>query len=86
MTLFRRRRFACADVVELVTDYLEGALARGDCRRFETHLPGCPPCTEYLRQMQATIALTDRLGTVDLSPQLPQEFAALSQKWKPDPN
>jgi hypothetical protein len=84
VTFSRLRRFACLDVVQLVTDYLEGALSRGQHRRFEAHLPGCPPCTEYLRQMQATISLTGRLGTVDFSPQVRQEFAALFQKWKRD--
>ena len=86
MTFLRLRRFACTDVVEVVTDYLEGALSRRERRRFEAHLPGCPPCTEYLRQMQATISLTGRLGTVDFSPQVRQEFAALFRKWKLDSN
>ena len=85
MTFFRgRRRFACEDVVELVTDYLEGALSRADRRRFEAHLSGCPHCTEYLRQMRTTISLTGQLGNVDLKPQLRQEFAALFQRWKLD--
>jgi anti-sigma factor RsiW len=79
---FLRRRFACADVVEVVTDYLEGALSRSDRRRFEAHLAGCPDCTEYLRQMQTMISLTGQLGIVELSPQLRQEFRALFQKWK----
>jgi anti-sigma factor RsiW len=62
MKAFWRRRLACQDVVELVTDYLEGALARSDRFRFEVHLSGCPDCTEYLRQMRMTIAVTRRLA------------------------
>jgi anti-sigma factor RsiW len=46
---------ACNEVVEIVTDYLEGALFPRDARRFEHHLETCPGCTEYLEQMR-TIA------------------------------
>ncbi|MGH3250243.1 MAG: zf-HC2 domain-containing protein, partial [Trebonia sp.] len=44
----RYRGLVCQEVVELVTDYLEGALSSADNRRFEAHLAGCPHCTEYL--------------------------------------
>jgi anti-sigma factor RsiW len=46
---------ACVHVVELVTDYLEGALPEADARRLERHLGTCPGCTEYLQQLR-TIA------------------------------
>jgi anti-sigma factor RsiW len=44
---------ACIDEVELLTDYLEGALPDAERRRLEEHLESCPGCTEYLAQMQA---------------------------------
>ena len=43
---------ACIDEVELVTDYLEGALPAAEARRLERHLETCPGCTEYLEQMR----------------------------------
>ena len=43
---------ACIDEVELLTDYLEGALPDAERRRVEAHLESCPGCTEYLAQMQ----------------------------------
>jgi anti-sigma factor RsiW len=46
---------ACIDEVELVTDYLEGALPADEAQRLERHLETCPGCTEYLEQMR-TIA------------------------------
>jgi anti-sigma factor RsiW len=45
----------CVHVVELVTDYLEGALPEADARRLERHLGTCPGCAEYLEQLR-TIA------------------------------
>jgi anti-sigma factor RsiW len=44
---------ACIEVVEIMTDYLEGALRPGEARRLERHLDTCPGCTEYLEQLRA---------------------------------
>jgi anti-sigma factor RsiW len=46
---------ACTEVVEIMTDYLEGALPAVEARRVERHLETCPGCSEYLEQMR-TIA------------------------------
>ncbi len=43
---------ACTEEVELMTEYLEGALAPAEARRLERHLETCPACTEYLQQMR----------------------------------
>jgi anti-sigma factor RsiW len=47
-----RDDLACAEAVELMTDYLEGALPDSERRRLEVHLESCPGCTEYLEQMK----------------------------------
>ncbi len=51
----------CKEVVELVTDYLEGALPVEMRQRFDQHLTGCDPCIVYLDQMRQTIATLGRL-------------------------
>jgi anti-sigma factor RsiW len=50
-----RPDLACTEEVEIMTDYLEGALPVAEARRLERHLKTCPGCTEYLEQMR-TIA------------------------------
>ncbi len=82
MILAHRNELVCQQMVELITDYLEGALRRSQRRRFERHLSGCEHCTEYLEQMRATIRLTGRLRAEDLSPEMRQEFAALYRRWR----
>lgn len=52
---------SCQEVVEIVTDYLEGDLDDPTRVELEAHLALCPGCETYLEQMQATI---DRLGHV----------------------
>lgn len=56
----------CQELVELVTDYLEGALAPDDRARFDRHLATCPHCRTYLEQMRLTVELTGRLAEDDL--------------------
>ena len=82
MRLLLRRDLACQQAVELVTDCLEGALSRRARRRFETHLAGCPHCTEYLAQMRETIRLTGRLEPEDLTPRQRDEFVELYRRWR----
>jgi len=69
-------------MVELITDYLEGALPRAQRKRFEAHLAGCEHCSEYLAQMRATIAATGRLREQDLTPQMLEEFGNIFQRWR----
>lgn len=51
----------CQELVEWVTDYLEGALSPERRARFEAHISGCDACTAYLEQMRETIAALGRL-------------------------
>ena len=72
----------CAELVELVSDYLEGALTGGERERFEEHLTICEGCGNYLGQMRTTIALTGRLRVDDrLSASVwPRSWAMLSRR------
>ena len=64
-----RADLSCRELVELVTDYLEGALDRRTRSRFERHISGCPHCTEYLEQIEATIRVAGTIEPEALSPQ-----------------
>ncbi|HEX5195841.1 MAG TPA: zf-HC2 domain-containing protein [Gaiellales bacterium] len=58
---------ACRELVELVTDYLEGALPPEQHARFDNHIAGCDGCTTYLEQMRETIRLTGTLREQQIS-------------------
>jgi hypothetical protein len=47
----------CREVVELVTAYLERALAPADMERMEKHLEICGPCADYVEQLRTTARL-----------------------------
>jgi anti-sigma factor RsiW len=56
----------CQQLVELVTDYLEGSMPPTQRLRFEEHIAFCEPCVRYLEQMRGTIAMAGTLRENDL--------------------
>ncbi len=80
--LWSKNELVCQEVVELVTDYLEGTLSRAQRRRFDAHLAACENCTEYLEQIRVTIRLTGQLQADDLTPAMREEFTELYRRWR----
>jgi anti-sigma factor RsiW len=72
----------CRDLVELVTDYLEGSLSHRDRARFDQHLAGCTNCTEYAKQFRETIRLTGTVRESDVSPEAKAALLTHFQSWK----
>ncbi len=64
--VFWRREVVCQQWVELVTDYLEGALPRRTRKAVDRHLAGCEHCAEYLAQLRTTIKVTGSLRADDV--------------------
>jgi anti-sigma factor RsiW len=60
MSRLRRRtpQIVCQQLVELVTDYLEGDLDAADRAAVEQHLSACGHCTAYVRQVRRLLELT----------------------------
>ena len=76
------RPLTCEEVVELVTDYLEGALNEADRERFEEHLVVCGGCSNYLDQIRTTIELTGRVTLDDLNDETKAELLAAFRDWR----
>jgi anti-sigma factor RsiW len=56
----------CQEVVEVVTDYLEGRMSPEDVAVFEAHLELCDGCKWYVEQMRVTIAAVGRIDEADV--------------------
>jgi predicted anti-sigma-YlaC factor YlaD len=76
------QQLTCEELVELVTDYLEGALTEVDRRRFEEHLVVCGGCSNYLDQVRTTIELTGQVTLDDLMDETKAELLAAFRDWK----
>ncbi len=77
-----REEMGCKELVELVTDYLEGTLSPGDRSRFEAHLSGCDGCENYVEQIRLMIKLVGRLPEDILDPRAEQALLQAFQSWK----
>jgi anti-sigma factor RsiW len=82
IALRSRKPLLCRELVELVTDYLEGTLSRRDRARFDSHIAGCPHCTAYLAQFRETLRLTGTLRTSDVSPEAEAALLEAFASWK----
>jgi anti-sigma factor RsiW len=75
----------CQQVVEVVTDYLEGRMAPDERTEFEQHLVYCGGCRTYLQQIRQTIALAGAAKDEALSPEKQEELVRLFRGWKGKP-
>jgi anti-sigma factor RsiW len=55
MSTIESTPLACKELVELVTDYLEGRLPDAERARVDAHLAGCDGCSAYLDQMRLAL-------------------------------
>jgi len=55
-------QLSCREFVELVTDFLEGALPEEERLRFEDHISRCDGCKAYLEQIRQMVAVSGRSG------------------------
>lgn len=78
----RKREMTCQELVELVTNYFEGALPPRDRARFERHIAGCPYCTAYVEQMRITVRTLGRLPEESLEPELRDALLEHFRDWK----
>jgi anti-sigma factor RsiW len=72
----------CQKLVELVTDYLDGALDAAERVRFDAHLAECPHCRAYLAEMRTTIRLAGRFQPELLSDEARGALIAAFRGWQ----
>jgi anti-sigma factor RsiW len=78
----RRRVLVCREAVKLMAAYLDGAMPERDRASLESHLAGCPHCSEYLAQLQVTIDALGRVEPEDLSDEALDELVVLYRRWR----
>jgi len=77
------RELSCQEIVELVSDYLEGAMPTAEHARFEHHLAYCPGCAVYVEQISTTIRATGGVPDEEtLPPALRAGLLAQFRHWE----
>jgi len=64
------RDLTCRELVELVTEYLDGALPDAERARFEAHVAACEGCDRYVEQIRTTVALTRETRALEERPEI----------------
>ncbi|HSJ51902.1 MAG TPA: zf-HC2 domain-containing protein [Actinomycetota bacterium] len=71
----------CRTLVELVTDYLEGALGDAERTAVEAHLAQCDGCTNYLEQIRTTIRVTGHLHEEQIPAEAREPLLRVFRDW-----
>lgn len=82
MTTAENEELLCQDLVETITDYLEGVLPAGERSRFEMHLDDCPGCRAYVEQFRTTIDAVGRLGVEPLPANERMKLLDIFREWR----
>jgi predicted anti-sigma-YlaC factor YlaD len=77
----RPPELTCQELVELVTDYLEGALPPEDRARVDAHLDACAGCRAYMEQMDLTLRVVRETAALERRPEVAGLLAAF-RDWK----
>jgi anti-sigma factor RsiW len=72
----------CQELVEIVTEYLEGEMPPADVARFEAHLSGCAGCVEYVRELRLTASAVRVLADESRPLAVRGELLAAFRDWK----
>ena len=72
----------CAEVVELVTDYLDGALPAAWRDRITAHRATCTGCRSVVAQWEAVVRLGGRVAADDVVALDPEVRAALLEAFR----
>ena len=72
----------CQELVELVTDYLDGDLSELDRARFEEHIALCPMCEVHLEQLRITVRELGTLRERDIDPAVLAELQERFRSWR----
>jgi anti-sigma factor RsiW len=75
----------CHELVQVVTEYMEGTLPEPDRSRLEAHLAECPYCEEYLAQMRRTVETLGWLPAEAIDPSAQDELLEAFRGWRARP-
>ena len=78
----QEQEMSCKELVELLTEYLEGTLSTADRLSFEVHLALCEGCRIYLDQMRTTIRTLGGLREESIPPHAKEDLLRVFRTWK----
>jgi len=74
----------CRELVEVITDYVEGAMSDADRARFDRHVGECSGCAAVMSQFRATIEVSGRLTEDQVSEEQRDAMRDVFRRWRAD--
>jgi anti-sigma factor RsiW len=74
--------FTCRDVVDLVTEYMDGGLPADQRLAFERHVAICPPCRGYFAQLRKISRTAGGLREDELPEALRSSLITAFRGWR----
>jgi anti-sigma factor RsiW len=78
----KQEALVCRQIVDLVTDWLEGALAEAEREAFEEHLAICADCVAHVEQVRVTRRLTAQLRSGPVGDDLRRRLLEAFRSWR----
>jgi anti-sigma factor RsiW len=72
----------CQEVVELVTDYFEGALPAEQADLFEQHINFCEGCDWYVEEMRTTVETVGKITEEEIPDETREKLVNAFRDWK----
>ncbi|MDQ5820099.1 MAG: zf-HC2 domain-containing protein [Actinomycetota bacterium] len=82
--MIRSEPLGCREIVELVTDYLEGSMPAERRLGFEEHVAICPPCRNYFDQFRHTVELGKKIEEDELPANVRYALVEAFRDWRKD--
>ena len=74
--------YTCKEVVELATDYADGAMTPSQMTQFEMHLNFCDGCFSFVEQIRVTAGMAGRLSEEMIPEETKTKLLAAFRDWK----
>ena len=72
--------FNCDDVIQLLTDYIDGELEPDSQSRLDGHFKVCPPCVKFLETFKVTVELTGTFRCEDIPEAVSEKLHAFLEQ------
>ena len=74
--------YACEEIVQLASEYLEGAMTPEEMTRFELHLNLCDGCSSFLEQIRTASALAKSVPVEEIPQDVQAKLVAAFKDWQ----
>jgi anti-sigma factor RsiW len=76
----------CKQIIELLSDYLEGDMSPAQREAFEAHMSACPPCVVFLEDLKTTRVLIEGLRCEEVPQEVQSRLRSFLERRRKGPS